>query len=1039
MTLSDIAVKRPVLAGVVSALIVLFGIVGFQNLPVRELPDVDEPRVSVSVDYPGANAEVVENRITRPIEDQLSGIEGIEEISSSSEDGEARINLTFNLNRDIEAAANDVRDAVGRAQGQLPPEVDPPSVRKQNSDARPIIWFSLIDPGRTVEELTDYADRFIVDRFSTINGVAQVDVGGGRRYAMRIWLEPQQLAARSLTVTDIENALRSQNVELPGGSIQAPEVDLTVRVQRGYQTPEDFERLPVSVSDEGHVVRLGEVADAELAAQEPRAMFRGNGQTQVGIGIVRQSQANDIAVSQAVRAEAEIVREGLPEGMELVLSNDSTVFVAESIKEVYRTLFVAATMVILVIYLFLGSIRAAAIPAAVVPVCLIGTFAVLSVFGFSINILTLLALVLAIGLVVDDSIVVLENIQRRVDLGEPRTLAALLGARQVFFAVIATTATVVAVFVPLIFLPGVIGRIFVELALTIAGAVILSSIVALTLSPMMASKLLQPAKNAKGVAKYTDRVVKRSRASYRRSLELVMRIPWAIFPVMLIAVGAAVFFYMRVPGELTPPEDRGTFFAFFSGPESAGYDYTREEALEIEKILMDYVDRGLIERSIIRVPGFDGYSTGIIFGSLTPWDERERGGQEIVAEINRELGTLTGVRANASMRGGLSGGGGGGEVEFVLGGGDYERLNNFAEDLIYYARENNPNLLRMEKDYQPTAPRLLVDINRERAADLGVSVEDIGRTLESHLGGRRAGFFVDRGESYDIIMQNRRDQRAEVNDLEFLYVEGEGGSLIPLSNLVTLTEVGDAFERNRINRLRAVTVEATLAEGYTLGEAVEWFEQYSREQLPGDINTEFLGGAQDFLEANQAALFAFGMALLIVFLVLAAQFESLIQPLVIMLTVPLAVAGGLFGLYMVGSSLNIYSQIGLVVLIGLAAKNGILIVEFANQLRDEGQDIFEATLNAAETRFRPILMTGISTAIGAFPLVIATGAGAESRRTIGVVIFTGVMVATLFTLFVVPAVYGVLGKYTKTPNWVARKLAREREQQLDEGAVAPAE
>ena len=1040
MTLSDIAVKRPVLAGVVSALIVVFGLLGYRNLPLRELPDVDRPVVSVDVQYPGANAEVVENRVTQVIEDQLSGIEGVELITSTSQDGEADIDVTFTLDRDIEAAANDVRDAVSRAQGRLPLEIDPPRVRKQDADARPIIWYSLASERLSVEELTDYAQRYVVDRFSVLDGVSQVMIGGDRRYAIRIWLDPQQLAARGLTVEDIETALRAQNIELPGGSLEAAEVDLTVRVERSYQSPEDFRRLPIGASDQGHVIRLGEVADVELTAAETRSLFRGNGVTQVGLGIVRQSQANDIAVAAAVRAEVEALTPGLPEGMTMVSAFDSTVFIEESIAEVWRTLIVAALLVIAVIYLFLGSFRAALIPALVVPVCLIGTFGILAAFGFSINTLTLLALVLSIGLVVDDSIVVLENIQRRADLGEPRQLAALLGGRQVFFAVIATTAVVVSVFVPLIFLPGLIGRIFVELAITVSGAVILSSFVALTLSPMMASKLVVPATKTKGIAKWTDDAVQAMRRSYRNSLGVVMGRPWTVLPILLVAIAGSGFFLTKIPGELVPTEDRGAFFAFFSGPEGAGFDYTAEEAAEIEEILLDYVESGEITRAMIRVPGWGGggYSTGIMFASLAPWDERERDGQAIVGELNGRLGQLTGVRAFASMRSALGGGGGNSDIEFVLGGGDYEELAAWAEDIIAAARETNPNLLRMSSDYEPTAPRVLVDIDRERAADLGVSVATIGRTLESHLGSRRVGFFVDRGENYDIILQNRREARSDRSDLETLYVRSSRGQLIPLSNLVNLREAGEPSERPRVNRLRSVTISATLEEGYTLGEAVEWFETYASDNLPANVQTSFLGNAREFLDANQAALFAFAMALLIVFLVLAAQFESLIQPFVIMLTVPLAIAGGLFGLYMAGSSLNIYSQIGLVVLIGLAAKNGILIVEFANQLRDEGQDIAEATINAAETRLRPILMTGISTAIGALPLMLASGAGAESRATIGVVIFTGVLVATLFTLFIVPAVYGVFGRYTKTPNWVAKQLESQSGKQVG-AADVPAE
>lgn len=1029
MTLSDVAVRRPVLAFVASALIIVFGVLGLQQLPLRELPDVDQPIVSVRADYPGANAEVVENRVTQVIEDQLSGIDGIELITSSSRDGSASISITFDLGRDIEAAANDVRDAVSRISDRLPPEVEQIDVRKQDSDARPFMWYALMSDRLTSEELSDYAERAMVDRLSVIDGVARIRIGGQRRYAIRIWLDPQAMAARGVTVANIDTALRTQNVEVPGGSIETPDTQIVVRVERLFSDPESFESLPISRGEGGHIIRLGEVADVSLEAEEPRTLFRGNGNNMIGLGIVRQSQANSVQVAQDVAAEVERIRPSLPAGMTMIVFSDDTVFIQESIREVWRTLFVAATLVVLVIYLFLGSFRAAIIPAAVVPVCLIGTFAGLAAAGFSINILTLLALVLVIGLVVDDSIVVLENIQRRVDMGEGAALASLRGGRQVFFAVIATTAVLVAVFVPLVFLPGFIGRIFNELALTIAVAVILSSFVALTLSPMMASKLIKPSNEAKGPARWVNEIVHRARHNYRSSLEIAVKTPWMIIPVVLVALGGSAYLLNRLPSELTPPEDRGSFFGFFSGPEGASFDYMTEQASEVENTVMEYVESGELRRILVVAPGWGGagYNTGIVIGTMVHWDER-RDGSEIMGEINARFGQLTGVRAFASMRSAIRGGGGGDDIQFVLQGPDYQSLDAEAERLLAAIRAGNPNLMRARKDYEPTSPRLVVDIDRNRAADLGVSVADIGQTLQTHLGSRRVGQFMDQGEAYNVILENRRDDRSSAQDLESLYVAGRDGNLIPLSNLVSVQEIGEASSRNRIDRQRAITVSATLAEGYTLGEAVEWLDDWAERELAPGFSTTYLGGAKEFLDANAALLFAFGMALLIVFLVLSAQFESFIQPMIIMLTVPLAVTGGLFGLEVIGSSLNIYSQIGLVILIGLAAKNGILIVEFANQLREEGRDLMTATLDAAEIRFRPILMTGLSTAIGAAPLMLASGPGAESRITIGVVIFTGVTVATLFTLFVIPVAYSVLGRFTKTPNWMTRRLETEAEE-----------
>ncbi|MGO1719981.1 MAG: efflux RND transporter permease subunit, partial [Luteimonas sp.] len=938
----------------------------------------------------------------------------------------------------IDAAANDVRGAVARAQESLPEEINPPLVRKQEADSQPIIWYSLTSDRMSIEELTDFSQRYIRDRFAVIDGVSQVLTGGNLRYAIRVWLDADALAARQLTASDIESALRARNVELPGGFVEAPETDLTVRIQRSYTTPEDFQKLPVSSTDDGTVIRLGDVADVELSALESRNVYRGNAVPQVGIGLVRQSQANDIALSRAAHAEAEQIRTTLPDGMELVLSSDNTVFVSESIKEVWRTLLIAALLVMGVIYLFLGSLRAAAIPAIVVPVCLVGVFSVLSAFGFSINIVTLLALVLCVGLVVDDSIVVLENIQRRADLGEPPMLAALNGGNQVIFAVLATTAVLVAVFVPLIFLPGVIGRVFVELAITISGAVLFSSVVALTLSPMMASKIVVPAQKAIGLSRWVHDKLDLARDNYRASLEMVLRRPMLVLPLVLVAVLGALFFFNRLPGELTPTEDRGSFFASFTAQEGAGFDYTREQSERIEAMLMEYVDAGELDNIIVRIPGFggSGYSSGVVFGTLTPWGDRNRGGPEIVGEINERLGEVPGLRAFASMRSSLSGESGGADIQFVLGGDDYAELGAFADELVAAAQAQNPSLVQISSDYRPTSPRLVVDVDVDRAADLGVSDEQVARTLETHLGSRRVGEYVDRGESYYVVLQNRREQRASLTDLEGLYVRSGSGDAIPLSSIVRLTETGEASERTRVNRFRSVSISATLADGYSLGDAVEWLEDYAVQNLPETVRTQFLGGAQEYQDANRAAAFAFAMALLIVFLVLAAQFESLLQPLIIMLTVPLAVAGGLFGLYIAGSSLNIYSQIGLIVLIGLAAKNGILIVEFANQLRDEGKDVVEAALEAAETRFRPILMTGLSTAAGAIPLIVATGPGAESRITIGLVIFTGVLVSTLFTLIVIPSTYALLGRYTNTPQWTSRQLERyAREHEASEATA----
>ena len=1037
MTLSALAVRRPVLAFVASALIVAFGVLSFQTLPLRELPDVDEPIVSVDTTYRGANAEVVENRVTRVVEDQLSGVEGIDTIESSSRDGRSSVRITFKLSRDIEAAANDVRDAVSRAARRLPDQIDPPRVRKQDADASPIMWFSLSSDERTVAELSDYARRNLLDRLSVLDGVSFVRVGGGQDYAMRVELDPRALAARGMTVDDVEAALRRQNVELPAGELETGDIDLTVRVERTFASAEAFKRISIREGGDGHVVRLGEVADVAVGPSERRTMFRGNGVTRVGLGIVRQSKSNALEVARLAVAEVEQINKTLPDDLSIALTFDGTVFVREAVSEVWRSLAFAVLLVVVVMYLFLGSLRAALVPALVVPVALIGVFVVLAAFGLSVNILTLLAMVLAIGLVVDDSIVVLENIQRRIDDGEPPLVAAERGASQVFFAVVATTAVVVAVFAPLLFVGGYIGRIFAELAVTVSGAVIISSFVALTLSPMMCSKLLVPAGKAGLIARGVNVIVGGARRAYVDALKVLLRAP-VITLLVVILSGAAVWGLLNhIERELVPREDRGSIFARFTASEGASFDYTVKAAEEFESILIDVVERGDASAALVRVPGFGGrgFNSGVGILVLSPWDERDVSGHDIVRELNTRLGELTGLRAFAGMRSAL-GGGGGDDIDFAILGHDFATLDAAAEDLVELARDN-PNLLRVRKNFEPTSPRLAVRPDVERAADLGVSNDTISRALETQLGSRRVGTYVDRGEEYDVIVQNALADRRDATDLTNAFVRSSSsGQLIPLSSLVELAEIGEADARPRFNRLRAVTVQATLGDGYSLSDAVAWFEQVSPQVLPADGGYEFVGEARDFLKAENAALFAFAMALAIVFLVLAAQFESFIHPFVIMLTVPVAVAGGLFGLLMTDSTINIYSQIGLIILIGLAAKNGILIVEFANQLRAQGASVLEATLEAADTRFRPIVMTGVSTSIGALPLVAASGAGAESRVTIGVVIFSGVLASALFTLVVAPAAYAALARFAVVPGAIERELDAYDENQRS-SASAP--
>ena len=1061
MMLSDLSVRRPVFAAVAAIVLCVVGAAAFFFLPVRELPDVDPPVVSVSTSYAGASAEVIESRITEPIEQQIAGIQGVQRINSTSRDGRSNVNIEFNLDRDIDDAANDVRDRISRVAARLPDQADPPQVSKADSDSQPIIILFLRSTSMNRLQLTDYADRYLIDRLSTVNGVAQVQIYGEQRYAMRIWLDPAAMAARGLTVQDVESSLTSQNVELPAGSLESTDKDYTVRVARNYATPADFANLPIGtrgsasqVSGSGaaaliagaptYVTRLGDIARVEEAPTDHRRLFRGNGLDQIGLAVTRQAQSNDLAISDGVKKLLAELQPTLPEGTELVVGSDNSVFTKHAIDEVWITIGIAMALVALVNFIFLGSLRAALIPSVVAPICLLATFIVLAPLGFSLNLLTLLALVLAIGLVVDDAIVVTENIQRRLDHGEPPLVAAERGARQVFFAVVATTVVLLAVFAPLLFLPGYVGRLFVELAAAIAAAVGFSAFLALSLSPMLASKILKPAQGSGWLARRVDAVMDSVKNSYRNSLEALMGQRLAVVGVsgliLLVAAGAAGVFLV-LPDELVPPEDRGRVMVRVQGPEGAGFDYTRKIMMGLEPILAEYKDGGEVESYLVSAPGFGGgsFNSGNATLTLKDWSERSRSADEIAQELNGKLrGTQTDAQVNASVPGAFQrGGGNSNSIEMVVTGPDYEQLYQWLQPVLASAQEH-PGFSRPRLNYEPNAPRLLVDVDPQKAAALGVSAQQVGRTLETMFGSRRATTYIRGGQEYDVILQTNRDVRRNVSDLEALYVATGSGQLAPLSAVVTTKTSGDTPDRRRLDRQRAITLSADLNPGTTIADAMTFLTDEVAQQPQGLATIRWGGAARDQQEAGGAVAAAFGLALLLVFLALAAQFESWITPAVIMLTVPLAAAGGLFGLLMAGSSLNIYSQIGLIILIGVAAKNGILIVEFANQLRDQGRTVREAIIESSTLRLRPIIMTSIATAFGALPLVLWQGAGAGSRQTIGVVIFAGAIFATMLTLFVVPVIYGVLARFTRSPQYTARKIEEWEAQEIAANDPRPA-
>jgi len=914
---------------------------------------------------------------------------------------------------------------VSRVMNQLPDEADPPQIAKADTNTQQIMWVSLGSDRMSQLELSDYASRFIQDRIAMVQGVARVNIGGERRYAMRVWLDREAMAARGLTSADVEAALRQENLELPAGRVESREREFTVRVLRSYAEADDFRELVLRQGADGYLVRLGDVAQVEVGPENERSELRANGDATVGLGISAQATANVLDTANAVKAELELIRGGLPEGMEIVNGYDASVYIESAISEVYRTLLIATGLVVGVIYLFLGSVRAMIIPALTVPVSLTATFIVLFAMGFSVNLLTLLALVLAIGLVVDDAIVVLENIYRRVEKGEPPLLAAYKGARQVGFAVVATTAVLVAVFVPIAFMEGNLGRLFSEFALALAGAVVFSSIVALTLTPMMASKLLTAHTPRSGLTRLVDNVFNFFADHYSRSLESLLKHPSMVIVALVIVVVAGSQLFRMVPTEYAPQEDRSSFFVLMNGPEGASFEYSQRYMREVEAHLLTLLDRGEAYRVLTSVPRFGSgaeVNNGIAIVSLETWDKRERSANEIIGEMFGRFNQLSGVRAFPIQPGGLGQRGFGTELQFVIGGDTYEQLADWRDRIIERASANE-RLLNLDSDYKEVRPQLVIEVDRDRAADLGVSIAAVGRTLETMLGSRRVTTYMDRGEEYDVVLQAAREERSTPTDINNIYVRSDrSGELIPLSSLVTFSERGEAGSLNRFNRLRAVTISANLAPGYPLGEALAYMEGIAAEELPAMARIDYKGQSREFKEASTGMLITFGLALLIVFLVLAAQFESFVHPVIIMATVPLAVAGALLGLFLVDGTLNVYSQIGIVMMVGLAAKNGILIVEFANQLRDAGRSIDEAIREAARLRLRPIVMTAISTAVGVLPLMIGAGAGAASREAIGVVVFSGVLFATFLTLGVVPAFYQMLAKYTRSPDAVAQEI-----------------
>jgi len=1024
VTLSDISVRRPVLAAVASLLIVIFGLVALRDIPVRELPDVDNAVVTVTTTYRGAAPEVIDTDLTETIEGAVASISGIRTITSESRQGRSRVTIEFDTGTDIDVAANDVRDAVGRVRGQLPDEADEPQVVKSDADADPVMRLAVTSDRMTTAEITDYIDRFLVDRIATLDGVANVDIVGTRPFAVRIWIDRRALSARNLTVADVEQALRRNNIELPAGEVESFNRQLTVRLNSRLDSLEDFREVVLD-RVAGYPVRLGDVARIAPGVADDSTIVRTNGTEAVGLWVLRQSQSNTLAISRAVRAEIEALAPSLPQGMQIIVGSDDALFVGASIREVVIALFISLGLVVGVILVFLRSARATLIPAITIPVSLIGTFLLIGLWGFSLNTLTLLALLLAIGLVVDDAIVVLENIQRRIENGETPLVASLHGARQVTFAVIATSITLIAVFVPLSFMPGQVGRLFVEFGWVMAGTVAISTFVALTACPALASKVLSARAIRQTAATEAARPAPVIQRAYRALLRRAIAMPLVVLTLALAVTAGAGLFYNDLPRELAPREDRGVGFVPLTAPTGSTLAHTDLAARQVEEILVPLQATGEVE-TIFSFTGSGGrpWRSFVVF-RLVPWQDRDRPVSAVVGDIIPQMGKVTIARGFPVTPAGLGLRGSSTPVQVVIGGPDFDSVKDWATALLARAEEIE-GLVNPEINFDQNLPQLDITIDRARADDLGISADVIASTLQTMLASREVTSFVSRGREYPVLVQAEAADRRIPTDIENIFLRaGDGETLVPLGALVMLRENAAAPSLQRFNRLPSITLSGALAPDAELGNVLTRIETLAAEILPPEAALGYDGQSRTFKDTSGGAGLVFLLALVIVYLVLAAQFESFVHPVVIMLTVPIGIAGAIYAMALGGLSLNVYSQIGIILLIGLISKNGILIVEFANQLRDEGLSVREAVIEASVLRLRPILMTAISTILGALPLVLASGAGAESRIAVGTVIIAGLGMATLLMLVVTPVLYDLMARVTRPRGAMERALEAE--------------
>jgi len=1005
MVLSDVCIRRPVFASVLTFIIVLVGVISYERLTIREYPAIDEPIVSVSTVYKGASPEVVESQVTKPLEDQLAGIEGVDVMTSRSRSERSLINIRFHLTRDPDAAAADVRDKVSRARRFLPDEIDEPIISKVEADTTPIIWVGVTTGNYSQIEASDFINRYIKTRFSVLPGAAEVRVFGERLPAMRIDVDPDKLAAYGLTVQDVEDALRRQNVLIPAGRIESRDREFSVVASTDLTSVTQFRDVIVA-NVKGYAVRIGDLADVRIGPSDERIIGRLNGASGITIGVTRQATANPLDLSRAVYAEVERINQNLPAGMRLAVTYDTSLFIQESIRSVYTTIAEAVVLVVLMIFFFLRNVRASLIPIVTIPVSLIGAFGIMTLFGFSINTLTLLAMVLAIGLVVDDAIVMLENIHRHIEDGKSRLQAAFLGAKEIGFAIVAMTLTLVSVYAPLAFATGRTGRLFVEFALTLAGAVLVSGFVALTLTPMMCSRMLRHQTSHGRLYMAIERGIQRLTQAYRSALLRVMQRRAWVGALAVLVAGCCAALFQVVKSELAPIEDRGVVFGVVTAPEGSTIAYTQRSMQQIEALYSN-ISEASGYQSII---GFPTVTNGFAILRLKHWDERDRKQQTITEALKPAFSALPGVRAFANNPPSLGQRATAKPVNFVImTQASYEELAQMAETVMARLRDY-PGLTNIDTDLRLNTPELRVIVNRDKLADVGVNVDVVGRTLETMLGGRQVTRFQDQGEQYDVIVQVHQGNRATPTDISNIYVHTRDGGMVQLANFLDIRESVSPQSLNHFNRLRAVVIEAAISPGYALGEVLEHMTAVAQEALPPTVLTDLDGQSREYRDSSSSIYLVFLLALVFIYLVLAAQFESWRSPLIIMLSVPLSMTGALLALWASGGTLSIYSQIGLITLVGLITKHGILIVEFSNQLHESGTEMVEAVIEASVLRLRPILMTTGAMVLGVLPLAYASGAGAESRQQIGWVLVGGLMLGTLLTLFVVPVAYTVIAR-----------------------------